>query len=229
MWVCVHREHVSAEKEYHTKHTVPSVKWSEQEKRKWERSRSNLRENKDEESQTWWEIQMSSYLCHVLLALLCTDHSLNLLLYFGNKTLTQCFALGCMTVFAALLHCSTYKSSCYFLDTEFQGLEIQIHNEAAWLLANKPLVVICISVTWFFSKPVIHPQTVHNSTLDYAKWDTTFAQYVVSAIRVSQWKTTKQKEVVLDHWSCCLSLQTHNHCRWKSIWRDSGKKRSWTR
>lgn len=125
---------------------------SEQEKRKWERSRSNLRENKESDMvrDTWRETQMSSYLCHVLLALLCTDHSLNHLLYFGNKTLTQCFALGCMTVFAALLHCSTYKSSCYFLDTEIQGLEIQIHNEAAWLLANKPLVVICISVIWFF-------------------------------------------------------------------------------
>lgn len=100
MWVCVCTENMCLQKKSTTQNircpacTNPRCNtWitreirSEQKKRKWERSGSNLRENKESDMvrDTWRETQMSSYLCHVLLALLCTDHSLNHLLYFGNK------------------------------------------------------------------------------------------------------------------------------------------------
>ncbi len=103
-------------------------------KSKWERSRSNLRENKDGNetvSDKHRERQMSVFLYHVLPALLCSDHLLNLLLYFHNKTLSQCFALGCMTVVAALLHIPTiYNPSCYLLT---QRIQRPLRSEAACL------------------------------------------------------------------------------------------------
>ena len=88
---------------------------------------SNLWENKDEERRDRWEMKaedVSSFLCHVLLALLIKNHCLNLLLYFGSKTLKSWTTVSCVDAQLKLLP----------LETKFNGLDTQICKETKWLL-----------------------------------------------------------------------------------------------